>query len=221
LSFKANHPNANVLTADANMLLDKILCQGEGGDDEDGSEYPAIVRHYCRCTADFCQGEVEAIVAGCPCQGFSFLNQFADTEPSLRNDLNVLTFLSFVETYRPEFVLFENVVYGSLLLHSKHCRNIKRMIRFPKGKGVDFFALIVRALVHLGYQVGFGFMTAAQHGLPQRRNRIFIWALGNSLCFGSSCSCSSWHGDVTNSYADALSTSKAAWAPPSQNYDTS
>ena len=52
---------------------------------------------------------VEVLMAGTPCQGFSLLNLQYKSERSLLNDLNVLSFLSYIDYYRPLYVVFENV----------------------------------------------------------------------------------------------------------------
>lgn len=53
--------------------------------------------------------QVQCLVGGPPCQGFSMLNAHKETEKSKINNSMIATFISYVDHYRPEFVVLENV----------------------------------------------------------------------------------------------------------------
>lgn len=57
--------------------------------------------------------EIDLIAGGPPCQGFSLLNRFKETDSSkfLSHDKNrlVLVFLDYVKYFKPKYVLIENV----------------------------------------------------------------------------------------------------------------
>jgi DNA (cytosine-5)-methyltransferase 1 len=60
-AFQKNFPNATVFEADCNTILDEVLVGKT--EDKYGKKYPL-------------KGEVEMIVGGPPCQGFSGMNRF-------------------------------------------------------------------------------------------------------------------------------------------------
>jgi DNA (cytosine-5)-methyltransferase 1 len=104
------------------------------------------------------QGGLNVLVAGPPCQGFSSIRPFRSiVETDHRNNLFEQMIL-FVDFFRPEFVVFENVVG---LLHHKG------------GKSVES---IQRAIEELGYAADFKVLNAVHYGIPQRRERIILLA---------------------------------------------
>jgi len=104
-------------------------------------------------------GDVDLIVGGPPCQGFSGYNRHRDPADP-RNSL-LETFLGFVDFLNPPHVLIENVP-GMLSL----------------GDGSIVHALI-ESLEGLGYFTRLGILQAGHYGLPQNRWRVFIWAAKN------------------------------------------
>ncbi len=104
-------------------------------------------------------------------QGFSVVNRFAGNEKGLKNNLNIVTFLSFVEFYRPRYVLMENVP------SINHCKNFANIAEF------NFFVLAVRTLSALGYQVGYSILAAPHYGVPQKRHRMILWATRKYLVY--------------------------------------
>lgn len=65
--------------------------------------------------------------------------------------------MDIVDFLKPKYVLMENVV---------------DLLKFSKG----FLArYAVGRLVAMNYQTRIGMMTAGSYGLPQVRNRVFIW----------------------------------------------
>ncbi|KAF2268524.1 S-adenosyl-L-methionine-dependent methyltransferase [Lojkania enalia] len=105
-------------------------------------------------------GEVGVAVAGSPCPGFSMLQKFFLSKASLRNASLVTTFLSFVDIYRPEYGVLENVV------------NMARIGKAKKGSKV--FSSIISCLVAMGYQVKQFVLDAWNYSSIQRRSRIFL-----------------------------------------------
>ncbi|ORY07279.1 S-adenosyl-L-methionine-dependent methyltransferase [Clohesyomyces aquaticus] len=105
-------------------------------------------------------GSVHCIAAGCPCQGFSRLQVDMRSEASLRNASHVTTFPSFVDIYRPEYAILENVVNMATI--KKGCEEEK------------VFSQLIACLVYLGYQVQQFLCDAWNYGSAQRRSRLFI-----------------------------------------------
>jgi DNA (cytosine-5)-methyltransferase 1 len=103
------------------------------------------------------RGEVDVLIGGPPCQGFSGYNRRrSSTDP--RNTL-VEVFLDFVDYLKPRVVLMENVP-GMLSLNGG---------KTPK--------LLEAALEKLGYEVKIGILQAGYYGLPQNRWRVFVLAV--------------------------------------------
>ncbi len=100
------------------------------------------------------KGELDALVGGPPCQGFSINapGRFLD-DP--RNKL-FRNYLEFVEEFRPKTLLFENVT-GMLSL-----------------EGGAVFQKVVNELEALGYLCEAKVLFAAHYGVPQERWRLII-----------------------------------------------
>jgi len=104
---------------------------------------------------------VDLIVGGTPCQAFSIAGLrkgLADPRGNLS-----LTFLSMVDYYRPEWVVWENVP-GVL----------------SSNGGRDFGSFIT-ALGHIGYGYAYRVLDAQYFGVPQRRRRVFVVAHSSGL----------------------------------------
>jgi DNA (cytosine-5)-methyltransferase 1 len=98
-------------------------------------------------------GELAVLSGGPPCQGFSMQRRGDDRDS--RNDL-LLRFLVWVEEIRPPFFLIENV----------------SGLRGRRGrKHLDG---IIRSAEELGYHCHVRLLNAADYGVPQVRNRLFI-----------------------------------------------
>ncbi|CAG8627269.1 14324_t:CDS:10 [Funneliformis mosseae] len=95
------------------------------------------------------KGEVDIILAGSPCQGFSRINKHQDSDRSIANNSLVASVASFVDFYRPRFLLLENV---ATIQRKSGC------------------------LLEIGYQIKVGLISAIQQGCAQERNRVFLWA---------------------------------------------
>jgi DNA (cytosine-5)-methyltransferase 1 len=103
-------------------------------------------------------GDVEFIMGGPPCQGYSGMNRFNKSNWSLVQNSMVMAYLSYCEFYRPRYFLLENV--RNFVSHNKSFT----------------FRLTLATLVEMGYQVRFGVLNAGNYGVPQSRKRTIIWA---------------------------------------------
>ena len=99
--------------------------------------------------------DADIVVGGFPCQGFSVANMTRHTG-DWRNQL-YRHFLEVLDTKRPPFFLAENVK-GILSL----------------GKGA-VFDQILSDFSDVGYDVQHAVLNAADFGVPQRRERVFIF----------------------------------------------
>ncbi|EDU41718.1 DNA methyltransferase Dim-2 [Pyrenophora tritici-repentis Pt-1C-BFP] len=98
-------------------------------------------------------GEVDLIVAGSPCPGFSTLQQDWQSSQSLRNASHISTFCSFIDVYRPLYGILENVVNMSSTRKGYEDQNV--------------LSQVVASLVSMGYQnpPGCGYKEAERLGL--------------------------------------------------------
>jgi DNA-cytosine methyltransferase len=119
--------------------------------------------------------ELDCLIGGPPCQGFSQLRRSKERENNRivrfrgynrldedpRNDL-VLRFLEIAEALRPKIIVIENV--PQMMLHAH--------------KGVDggLATQIMSLLGEMEYAVVEGVLNAANFGVPQIRDRVFIIA---------------------------------------------
>lgn len=99
------------------------------------------------------RGEVDLLVGGPPCQGFSGMNRFNAGQHSLSMNSLVVTYLSYCDYYRPKYFLLENV---------------RNYAVFKKG---IMLKLTLRCLLAMGYQCTFGILQAGNFGVPQARRR--------------------------------------------------
>ncbi|KAH9864645.1 hypothetical protein J1614_010580 [Plenodomus biglobosus] len=132
------------------------------------------IRLYCGSVDDFFKaalegtkpdlvarvGKVEFIAAGSPCPGFSSLQQNFLSEASLRNASHISTFCSFVDLYRPQYGVLENVVSMTSTRVGFEDENV--------------LSSIVACLVSMGYQVNQYIMDAWNYGSAQKRSRILV-----------------------------------------------
>ena len=100
---------------------------------------------------------VDVIIGGPPCQGFSNANKWQKLEDDPRNKL-FFEFIKFVEVLKPRVVLIENVK-GILTKNGGFARKS-----------------IATILEKHGYRVSFSTLTASDYGVPQKRTRAFFVA---------------------------------------------
>lgn len=105
------------------------------------------------------KSEVDLIIGGFPCQGFSIANKNRNMEDK-RNFL-YKEMLRIVKDKNPKFFVAENV---------------KGILNMQKGKVIQ---LIKKDFENLGYKVDIKLLNAADYGVPQQRERVII--MGNRL----------------------------------------
>ncbi|KAI3878506.1 hypothetical protein MKX03_023956 [Papaver bracteatum] len=104
-------------------------------------------------------GDVDVICGGPPCQGISGFNQHRNVKNPLADEKNyqMVVYLDIIEFLKPSYILMENVV---------------DLLQFSQG----FLArYALSRLVSMGYQVRLGIIAAGSFGLPQFRQRVFLW----------------------------------------------
>lgn len=105
------------------------------------------------------QGDAYFVCGGPPCQGVSGFNRFRNKDAPLEDEKNqqLLVYMDIINYLKPNYVLMENVV---------------DLLKFAEG----FLArYAVARLVAMNYQARLGMMTAGSYGVPQIRNRVFLW----------------------------------------------
>lgn len=103
-------------------------------------------------------GELEVLIGGPPCQGFSSAGKRFWDDP--RNDL-LKSYVGALEAIRPKWFVMENVE-GLLTMNNG-----------------EYLLCAIDAFVRLGYQVRLEKVYAHEYGVPQRRKRVII--VGNNL----------------------------------------
>ena len=101
------------------------------------------------------KNKVAVVVAGVPCQGFSLCNRKRHDNDA-RNFL-FEEFIRIVKFFKPPFVLLENVS------------------GMKSAAGGKFVEDIEAAIEELGYSVDHRMLSALEHGVPQKRERLFFF----------------------------------------------
>jgi len=135
-TYQRNFPSARIVHADLSNLAPSAL----------------------RLELGLQRGELDCLVGGPPCQGFS--KNVPAAQRCLDDPRNrlIATFLAYVDELLPKVVLLENVA---------------EMVRAYDGAVTR---AITRTLVSLGYSVDVRVLTAADYGVPQVRRRAFFFA---------------------------------------------
>lgn len=108
-------------------------------------------------------GDIDAIIGGPPCQGFSLSGKRDVFDP--RNSL-FKHYLRFVEAYRPKIAIMENV-------------RLLTSMRSPSGKLVH--CEIEKEFQKRNYEVKMFEINAKDYGVPQHRERVFFVAVRKDL----------------------------------------
>ena len=133
-TFAVNHPRSELSTSSIEHLM------------------PARIRKSLGLSA----GELDCMVGGPPCQGFS-INAPSRSLDDPRNAL-FRHYMAFVCEFKPKTIVLENVP-GMLSLHQGYV--VKR---------------IIEGMEELGYSVVYRILFAAHYGVPQERWRLVILA---------------------------------------------
>lgn len=138
--FAVEHDQAAAATFETNFG-----CPVFAGDIEDGPDYP---------------DEVDVIIGGPPCQGFSPLGR--DRDDQSRAKLNGLWkhYLDAVRTLKPKAFVIENVP------------EFQKSAQFA-----ELLHLLKTDTELTSYRVGFGVLNAADYGVPQTRRRGILVAV--------------------------------------------
>ncbi|MBY0137379.1 DNA cytosine methyltransferase [Paracoccus yeei] len=115
-------------------------------------------------------GELDVLTGGPPCQGFSRngVRQYQDEDRTARfydDPRNHLykDFLAVVRATRPKLVLVENV---------------REFLNFSQGR---FSADLLSWFDELGYEVEYRKVCALDYGVPQKRHRVFFFAVRKDI----------------------------------------
>ena len=108
--------------------------------------------------------DVDIIIGGPPCQGFSAANRYKKEDEDPRNKL-FFEYMKFVEIVRPKAVLIENV---------------KGILTSNNGYAKEKIYSIFR---ELGYSINSRVLSASDYGVPQRRERAFFVAIRDGIEF--------------------------------------
>ncbi|ELI5740133.1 DNA cytosine methyltransferase [Vibrio fluvialis] len=135
-TFRANHPNAKVLKADISQFSDQEIIQKFG------------------------DLNIEVIVGGPPCQGFSIANKNAGDPKDPRNSL-FRDYLRVGKLLQPRMLVMENV---------------PGLIKAKTGDGEKVIDIIESELTQLGYHVYHKLLEAVDYGVPQIRKRVVVVA---------------------------------------------
>lgn len=138
--YKENFPNSTEIGSDITLITDEAL----------SAHRQAI-------------GEVEVIVGGPPCQGFSLSGKRMVDDP--RNQL-FRHYLRFVDAFRPKIAILENV-------------RLLTSMRNPEGRLVSDD--ICKEFKRHGYTVEFFEINAKNFGVPQHRERVIFFAVREDL----------------------------------------
>ncbi|MGD9570960.1 MAG: DNA cytosine methyltransferase [Thermoleophilia bacterium] len=98
--------------------------------------------------------EPDVVIGGPPCQGFSVIGRMDPSDPRSRH---VFSFVDAVEALRPRAFVMENV---------------KALATAPRWS--DVRSELMRRARGLGYQTELFLLNAADFGVPQRRERMFL-----------------------------------------------
>lgn len=107
-------------------------------------------------------GEVDVVLGGSPCQGFSMLTMNKMSLQQYKNRSLVASFAACIDYWRPRWGILENVT--SIVKSSMKRRDTE-----------DFFSQLICALIGMGYQAQIILGDAWSYGQPQRRVRAFLY----------------------------------------------
>jgi DNA (cytosine-5)-methyltransferase 1 len=111
------------------------------------------------------KGQVQLVVGGPPCQGFSMAGK--RTGNDIRNRL-YNSYIKFVEILQPEMLFFENV-HGFTVGFNKQYKG-------KLTKGEPYSQKLVKQLKKLGYDVAYDVILMSDYGVPQKRKRFILFA---------------------------------------------
>jgi DNA-cytosine methyltransferase len=125
--------------------------------------------------------DLDLLIGGPPCQGFSTSNKTANVEYKLANNALVNVFLDVVSAFRPKMFLMENVqgvrwTAPSDDMTIASADGTSDVQRFKTVR--EFLRAKARSL---GYLIWDGILDAADFGVPQHRLRYFLFGIRRDL----------------------------------------
>lgn len=126
-----------------------------------------VLREYKKQLANL-QGQVQLLVGGPPCQGFSMAG--TRTGSDVRNKL-YNSYLQFVGLVQPEMLFFENV-HGFTV-------GFKKKYKEKEIKVEAYSEKLIRRLKRMGYKVAYKEVLMSEFGVPQKRKRFILFAIKN------------------------------------------
>lgn len=138
ITYKHNFPEANVINEDITLVDAKTIMEKAG----------------CK------EGEIDVIIGGPPCQGFSVSGKRMIDDP--RNKL-YKSFVSLVEQIQPKVFVMENV---------------PGLIRLFGGKVKEE---VLSDFSAIGYRVKVQQLSSDDYGVPQQRKRVFFVGINEKI----------------------------------------
>ena len=139
-TFKYNHPETKVIVDDIRNVSNELLVETFGNN-------------------------IDILLGGPPCQGFSIANKNAGDPRDPRNSL-FKEFLRVAEVLSPKIVIMENV---------------PNLVKAKTITGEHVLDIIKKELCKLGYYVQYKILDATDYGVPQIRKRVVIIASKKNL----------------------------------------
>lgn len=105
---------------------------------------------------------LDGIIGGPPCQAYSLIGR-STNDKKKENDERIYLYeyyIKFLNEFRPNFFIFENV--KGLLSY----KDVDNTLLLPK---------IIQAFENCGYRVDYKLLDASRFGIPQKRERLFIY----------------------------------------------
>lgn len=118
------------------------------------------------------KGKVGILAGGPPCQGFSFAGKRQESDP---RNLLFERYVGVVDAIRPSALILENVP-GMKVAHATKTNNGSRQ-QAPE----SYYDKLKRSLEAIGYDVHCELMDASRFGVPQKRSRLIVLGLDNSI----------------------------------------
>jgi DNA (cytosine-5)-methyltransferase 1 len=134
-------------------------CRAVTGDVQEDQALSKLINSINRRGLDI--DDIDVVIGGPPCRGFSMANVESNSEENPLNDLPN-KFLDIVERIDPEGVLIENV---------------PRLLTMADGQFRDS---ILSSLQEMDFEVDYEVLNAVRFGVPQKRRRVFFIGIKNS-----------------------------------------
>ncbi|HOI47460.1 MAG TPA: DNA cytosine methyltransferase [Bacilli bacterium] len=106
--------------------------------------------------------QVHGIIGGPPCQSFSTMGRSINSQKK-ENDVRIYLYkhyIKFLLKYNPDFFIFENV---------------KGLLSFKDQYNEVLLDKILLEFNHAGYEVSYKLIDSSFYGVPQKRERLFIF----------------------------------------------